>query len=79
MSLAILGTSYSLIEVVFLGSILIPSVPIIKLRKLTSFLKNSHFSGVVLKVVVLSYSSIAATSLACYSRNPFVKISMSSM
>ncbi len=79
MSLTILGTSYSLIEVVFLGSILIPLVPIIKLRKLTSFLKNLYFLGIVLKVVVLSRSSIAATSLAYYSRNPFIKISMSSM
>jgi len=79
MSLTILGTSYSLIEVVFSRSILIPLVPIMKLRKLTSFLKNSHFSGIVLKVVVLSRSSIAATSLAYYSRNPFVKISMSSI
>ncbi len=78
-SLTILGTSYSLIEVIFLGSILILSVPIIKLRKLTSFLKNSYFSSIVLKVVVLSCSSIAATSLACYSRNPFVKISISSI
>ncbi len=77
MSLTVLGTSYSLIEVVFLGSILILLVPIMKLRKLTSFLKNSHFSGIVLKVVILSRSSIAATSLACYSRNPFVKISIS--
>jgi len=79
MSLTILGTSYSLIKVVFLGSILIPLVPIIKLRKLTSFLKNSHFLGVVLKVVVLSRSSIAATSLACYSYNPLIKISISSI
>ena len=79
MSLTILDISYSLIEVVFLRLILILLVPIMKLRKLTSFLKNSYFSGVVLKVVVLSYSSIAATSLACYSCNPFVKISMSSM
>ncbi len=79
MSLTILGTSYSLIEVVFLGLILILLVPIIELRKLTSFLKNSHFSGIVLKVVVLSRSSIAATSLAYYSRNPFVKISISSI
>ncbi len=78
-SLTFLGTSYSLIEVVFLGSILILSVPIIKLRKLTSFLKNSYFSGIVLKVVVLSRLRIAATSLAYYSRNPFVKISMSSI
>jgi len=76
MSLTILGTSYSLIEVVFLGSILIPLVPIIKLRKLTSFLKNSYFLGIVLKVVIFSRSSIVATSLAYYSCDPFIKISM---
>ncbi len=76
-SLTILSTSYSLIEVIFLGSILIPLVPIIKLRKLTSFLKNSYFLGIVLKVVVLSRLSIVATSLAYYSRNPFIKISIS--
>ncbi len=78
-SLTFLGTSYSSIKVVFSGLILILLVPIIKLRKLTSFLKNSYFSGVVLKVVVLSRSSIAATSLAYYSRNPFVKISILSI
>ncbi len=78
-SLTFFSTSYSLIEVVFLGSILIPSVPIIKPRKLTSFLKNSYFSGIVLKVVVLSRSRIAATSLAYYSRDPFIKISISSI
>ena len=79
MSLTILDISYSLIEVVFLRLILILLVPIMKLRKLTSFLKNSYFLGIVLKVVVLSRSSIAATSLAYYSRNPFVKISISSI
>ncbi len=77
MSLIILGTSYSLIKVIFLGSILILLVPIMKLRKLTSFLKNLYFLSIVLKVVVLSYLRIVATSLACYSRNPFIKISMS--
>ncbi len=76
-SLTILGTSYSLIKVIFLGSILIPLVPIIKLRKLTSFLKNLYFLGIVLKVVILSYSSIVVTSLVYYSYNPFVKISIS--
>ncbi len=78
-SLTILGTNYSLIKVVFLGSILILLVPIIKLRNLTSLLKNSYFLGIVLKVVVLSRSSIVATSLAYYSRNPFIKISISSI
>jgi len=74
-----LGTSYSLIKVIFLGSILIPLVPIIKLRKLTSFLKNLYFLGIVLKVVVLSRSRIAATSLVYYSRDSFIKISISSI
>ncbi len=78
-SLTFLGASQSVIEIVFSGSILILLVPIIKLRKLTSFLKNSHFSGIVLKVVVLSRSSIAATSSAYYSRNPLIKMSISSM
>ncbi len=78
-SLIFLGISQSIIEIVFLGSILILLVPIIKLRKLTSFLKNSYFLGIVLKVVVLSCSSIVATSLAYYSRNPFIKISISSI
>ena len=75
-SLTFLGISYSLIKVIFLGSILIPLVPIIKLRKLTSFLKNSYFSGIVLKVVVLSRLRIAATSLTYYSRDPLIKISI---
>ncbi len=78
-SLTILDISYSLIEVVFLRLILILLVSITKPRKLTSFLKNSYFLGIVLKIVVLSRSSIVATSLTYYSRNPFIKISISSM
>jgi len=77
MSLTDLGVGHSLIDLVFSGSILTLLVTIMKLRNLTLFLWNSHFSGAVLNVIVLRRSNTAYTSLMYYSRDPIVKTRMS--
>ena len=59
-------------DYVFSGSIRIPSTPIMNPRNVTSFLKNSHFSGIVLKVVLLSRSNTFTISLAYCSLDPLV-------
>ncbi len=56
-----------------------PLTPITNPRKSTSFLKNLHFSSIVLNPALPSRSSISPTSLAYCSRIPLVNISTSSI
>ena len=75
-SLTFLSVSYSLIDLVFSGSIVIPCVLIINPRNLTSFLKNSYLCSIVLNPTVLSLRRTSQTSLVCCCLEPFMKIRM---
>ena len=79
MSLTDFGIGYSKIALILSGSMRIPLVPTMKPRKSTSFRKNLHFSGAVLKPTFSSRSNTALTSVACCSRVPLVKIRISSI
>ncbi len=77
-SLRFQGVGYSISKMIFSGSIRIPLTLTINPRKLTSFLKNLHFSRAVRHPALLSRSKTASTSLTCCSRLPIVNTRRSS-
>ena len=73
-SLTVVDIGYSIINLIFSGSIRILLTLTINPKKSTSFQKNLYFSSIVLKPILLSRSSTSLIYIVYSSRVPLVNI-----